>query len=185
MQLQGSAYDLEDGTLGDAAFDWSSSIDGVLGTGASLNTAELTTGHHVITLVATDSDGMSTQVQVPIDVVQEDTPEALNLDVAPFGLGLVTPFRGDPFQTSLTLNSSGDTELNWTASEDVPWLSLDTSTGQTPANLTLTIDPSQLTVGTFYGKITLTSATAGNSPIEVNITLQVTGRAVYLPLLPR
>jgi hypothetical protein len=61
--LQGTAYDLEDGTLGDAAFAWSSDLDGPLGTGASLSTAELTTGAHTITLQVTDSDGQTSQAQ--------------------------------------------------------------------------------------------------------------------------
>jgi hypothetical protein len=63
VSLVGSAYDLEDGVLDDPAFLWSSSIDGDLGTGANLTTAELTTGVHTITLKATDSNGMSSQVQ--------------------------------------------------------------------------------------------------------------------------
>ena len=66
--LQGAAYDLEDGTMADAAFAWSSSIDGGLGNGETLNTSELSTGSHVITLQVTDSDGMTGQVQRTIHV---------------------------------------------------------------------------------------------------------------------
>ncbi|MCC6187956.1 MAG: hypothetical protein IT318_02900 [Anaerolineales bacterium] len=68
VTLLATAYDLEDGTLGDAAFAWSSDRDGGLGTGAGLSTAELSTGQHVITLLVTDSDGMTTQVQRLLEV---------------------------------------------------------------------------------------------------------------------
>jgi hypothetical protein len=183
--LQGSAYDLEDGTLGDAAFEWSSSIDGVLGTGASLSTSELSTGSHVLTLKVTDSDGTSTTAQRSIAVTKEDTPEAVNLAVAPFGVGVVAGFGGPAVQQALTVRSSGDTEFAWTASESIPWLALDKTAGQSPSDLVLTIDPKNLPVGTYSGKISFSSGQAGNSPIEVTVTLQVTGRTVYLPLSRR
>jgi hypothetical protein len=184
VDLQGSAYDLEDGTLGDAAFQWSSDIDGVLGTGASLSTAELSTGTHVITLQATDSNGMSSQAQVTITVTQEGTPKPVNFDLTP-GVGLVAQI-GDPvIPYTLTVRSSGDTEFDWTASSDAPWLGLGASSGQTPSDLDLTIDPGHLSVGTHVGQITFSSAQAGNSPAVVTITLQITGKTLYFPLVTR
>jgi hypothetical protein len=183
--LQGSAYDLEDGSLGDAAFAWSSSIDGDLGTGASLSTSELSTGSHVITMLVTDSHGMSTQVQRSITVTPEDTAEASNLVLAPFGVSANAELGGAPVQEGLTVRSSSETEVDWTASEDIPWLSLSTGSGQSPADLVLTMDPSGLHPGTYSGKITFSSPQAGNSPAEVVVTLHVSGRALYLPLISR
>ena len=183
--LQGSAYDLEDGVLGDAAFEWSSSIDGVLGTGATLSTSELSTGTHVITLTATDSNGMTSQVTRTIVVTPEDTPLALNLDLAPFGVGQVVAFRAAPFQTTISIRSTGGTELSWSAAKNVPWLSLAATSGQTPTDLVVTIDPSQLPVGTHFGKVSFSSAQAGNSPFDVAISLQITGNAVFLPIIAK
>ena len=54
--LQGTAYDLEDGTLPDSAYRWKSDKDGDLGAGAS-NLVFLSPGPHIITLTVTDSDG--------------------------------------------------------------------------------------------------------------------------------
>lgn len=54
--LQGTAYDLEDGTLPDSAYRWRSNRDGDLGTGAT-NLVILSSGPHVLTLTVTDSDG--------------------------------------------------------------------------------------------------------------------------------
>ncbi len=56
VTLEGSAYDPEDNVLGDAQLQWTSSLQGALGTGAFLQTTDLITGTHVITLTATDSD---------------------------------------------------------------------------------------------------------------------------------
>ncbi len=183
--LQGSAYDLEDGTLGDPSFQWSSSIDGDLGTGASLSTAELSTGQHTITLTVTDSDLMSSQTQRTINITPENTPEAVNLEASPFTVGLVAGV-GDPAAPyTVTLRSSGETEIDWTASENIPWLSLGTNSGTTPSDLELTIDPSHLPVGTHTGTITITSGQAGNSPLDLIVTVQVTGHSIYLPLVTR
>ncbi len=57
VSLAGTATDPQDGTLGDAALSWSSSIDGALGTGSSLEVASPSVGVHTVTLTATDSDG--------------------------------------------------------------------------------------------------------------------------------
>lgn len=54
--LEGRAFDLEDGTLPDSGYRWTSNRDGDLGTDAT-NLVILSPGPHVITLTATDSDG--------------------------------------------------------------------------------------------------------------------------------
>lgn len=185
VALQGTAYDLEDGMLGDAAFVWESSIDGVLGSGASLNTAELTTGVHVLTLTATDSDGMTAQAQRTITISDEAAPEATNLELAPASVFVSAGFGGPAVPYPLTLRSSSETEINWTASEDLPWLSLDQSAGLTPSDLTLTFDPSGLRVGIYTGVVTFTSDQPGSSPIEMMVTMQVDGEVLYLPALSR
>jgi hypothetical protein len=137
----------------------------------------------VITLQVTDSHGMSSQATRSITIAEEDTPEALNLVLAPFAIGEVIPYGGAPVQQAFTLHSSGDTEMSWTATEAVPWLSLSAASGQTPSDLTLTINPAGLHVGLHYGKITFTSAQAGNSPIEMAVTLEVTGYGLKLPVI--
>jgi len=55
LLLQGYGYDLEDGALGGNDLSWTSSRDGDLGTG-SLALVTLSTGQHVVTLRAMDSD---------------------------------------------------------------------------------------------------------------------------------
>jgi hypothetical protein len=183
--LQGTAYDLEDGTLGDAAFHWSSNIDGDLGTGTTLSTSELTTGEHVITLTVTDSDGMSSQAQRMITIAEEDTPVTPSLDVSPFMVGLVVGF-GDPITPyTVTLRTTGGTELDWTASEDIPWLSLNATSGTTPSDLILTFDQSLLRVGINSGTVTISSGQAGLAPLELIVTVQMTGYSVKMPLIIR
>jgi parallel beta-helix repeat protein len=57
ITFQGSANDVEDGSLTGASLVWTSSIDGQIGTGESFTRNDLSIGTHTITLVATDSQG--------------------------------------------------------------------------------------------------------------------------------
>jgi len=66
--LLGRGVDLEDGELRGDALVWRSGRDGVLGTGNSLVTPDLSRGQHLITLSVTDADGMSRAASVTIHV---------------------------------------------------------------------------------------------------------------------
>jgi len=185
VALQGTAYDLEDGSLGDEAFQWTSSINGDLGTGASLSTAELSTGVHIISLTVTDSDAMFTEVTRTIEISPEDAAETLTLNAAPLTVGLVAGFGEAVEPFTVTLRTSGDTELGWGASENIPWLSLGATSGTTPTDLTLTFEPSLMHVGHNIGTIVITSNDAENSPINIPVSIYVTGEAIYLPSILR
>ena len=55
VTFAGSGTDPEDGTLGGASLQWTSSLDGVIGSGTSFNKANLSVGTHTITLTASDA----------------------------------------------------------------------------------------------------------------------------------
>ena len=59
IQFAGSATDPEDGSLAGTALVWSSNVDGVMGTGASITDSSLTAGTHTVTLTGVDSGGLS------------------------------------------------------------------------------------------------------------------------------
>lgn len=86
IRLAGSATDPQDGPLGAAALAWSSSIDGSLGTGSTLDLILPSTGVHTITLAATDSDGNTGDAAVSV-LVEE--LEFLDGTVADPQIGIV------------------------------------------------------------------------------------------------
>jgi hypothetical protein len=76
IALEATADDLQDGPLDGSSVQWSSSRDGLLGYGAVLNfeTDILSEGTHLITVTATDAEGLSTSVQLTIQVVRQSPP---------------------------------------------------------------------------------------------------------------
>ena len=70
LTLQGYGYDLEDGQLSGAALQWSSDVDGPLGSGDTLWDVDLSLGQHTLTLQVTDSQGHTVVAEVTITVME-------------------------------------------------------------------------------------------------------------------
>lgn len=72
ITFAGTAQDPEDGPLTGSALTWKSDLDGTLGSGEELQVAvdDMTGGSHVITLAATDSDGVTGSASVSVLVVR-------------------------------------------------------------------------------------------------------------------
>ena len=68
LTLEGTATDPQDGDLGAGALVWTSSIDGEIGTGATVSFEEPSVGVHTITLTATDADGNTGSAVVSVSV---------------------------------------------------------------------------------------------------------------------
>lgn len=87
LTFQGGAVDLEDGTLGDGAFTWVSSLDGLLGTGDSIALSTLAPGTHIVTLQARDAGGKIGSATVSLTV----TSSASGYGLLPVVSGLREP----------------------------------------------------------------------------------------------
>ncbi len=190
VTFQGSAYDPEDGQLSGSDLTWSSDVDGNLGTGTMTSTVNLSTGEHTITLRATDSGGQWTEVQHTITVVSGTEAEPNLLDVAPTSVGAVLKPDDTPAGRTLTLRNGGEGALNWTATKGsgAPWLQVSSTSGTSPSDLTLTLDPSGLAPGTYESHVTFISGVAANSPVTVPITMEVLDPypwTIHLPLVIR
>jgi hypothetical protein len=120
VEFTGSATDPQDGALLDAQLVWTSSIDGDLGTGPSVDVSAPSLGVHTVTLTATDSDGNTGSASVSISVAElafidgtvsspeigvvvNSTANALRL----FQVGDPTDFREIPLGASSAVTSTG------------------------------------------------------------------------------
>jgi hypothetical protein len=77
---------------------------------------------------------------------------------------------------------SNPPNLPFSFANSAPWLSAESSSGTTPATLTLRANPGDLAPGTYTGVITITAPGARNSPQSVRVTLVVTGTPTIISL---
>jgi hypothetical protein len=86
-----------------------------------------------------------------------------------------------PVATGLTLG--GTSPLAWTAAttQNAPWLGLSATSGTTPSTLTLTLDPTGLTPGTYRDTVVVTAAGALGSPDSTPVTFTITCTDAYEP----
>jgi hypothetical protein len=77
ISFSGSASDTEDGNLG-PSLQWTSSVNGPIGTGVAFSTSALSVGAHTITASVTDSDGLQATDSIAITVTP---PQAITLSV--------------------------------------------------------------------------------------------------------
>nr|NIP61106.1 PKD domain-containing protein [Gemmatimonadota bacterium]NIR81491.1 PKD domain-containing protein [Gemmatimonadota bacterium]NIT90338.1 PKD domain-containing protein [Gemmatimonadota bacterium]NIU34163.1 PKD domain-containing protein [Gemmatimonadota bacterium]NIU38314.1 PKD domain-containing protein [Gemmatimonadota bacterium] len=68
VTFKGTATDPEDGALTGASLEWTSDLDGALGTGSDVSSSTLSVGTHTITLTATDGDGATGSASVSLTV---------------------------------------------------------------------------------------------------------------------
>jgi parallel beta-helix repeat protein len=78
-----------------------------------------------------------------------------------------------PTTQSVTISNSGTGALDWSITDNVGWLSANPSSGTNSGTITVTIDPSGLSVGSYTGTVTISSTTATNSPQTVTVNLTI------------
>src|SRR4029077_12132585 len=114
ITLTGLAFDFEDGDL-TGGLRWTSSLDGLLGTGGSV-TARLSRGVHTITATSVDAAGHVASKQIAVEVIARPTVIiALPANNALFRFGdgvLFSGFASDPADGTLTPS------LTWTSNLD-------------------------------------------------------------------
>jgi hypothetical protein len=84
ITFTGSANDPSEGDLS-AGLTWSSSLDGVFGSGASFSYAGLSLGTHVITANVTDAEGATGSDQVTVVIDASGAPPIVSISSPPAG----------------------------------------------------------------------------------------------------
>jgi hypothetical protein len=77
-----------------------------------------------------------------------------------------------PASKTISVGSSGSA-LTYTVASSGSWLTA-TGGGSTPGNVTVSVNPANMTAGTYNGTVTISASGASNSPMKVPVTLIVT-----------
>jgi uncharacterized protein (TIGR03437 family) len=87
-----------------------------------------------------------------------------------------------PDGQALAISSNGSAALGFTAAASTysggNWLLVAPTTGTTPANLTISVNPAGLGTGMYSGNVTISSAGVSNSPQSISVTLAVSALPV-------
>ncbi len=103
VDFSGSGTDPEDGALTGAALVWTSSRDGLLGTGTGFSTSSLSVGTHTITLTAQDSQSAAGTATLSLTITPIPPPN--QPPIANFTWACAT---GVPHQCTFDAGSSSD-----------------------------------------------------------------------------
>ncbi|MEJ2710031.1 MAG: hypothetical protein P8074_20635 [Anaerolineales bacterium] len=122
------------------------------------------------------------------DVLQAASAQLIDFRVQPEFLTLMVD-PDEPASPFTPIELSGSHLLNWSASEDIPWLALSSDSGTVPASLSISIDTSSLSPGWQpEGKISF-SATVGEQVLfteELSVLTYYGPTArIYLPIIKR
>ncbi|MDQ1350160.1 MAG: hypothetical protein QG657_461 [Acidobacteriota bacterium] len=141
----------------------------------SVNTGGLAAGTYtgVITISSTNASNSPQTVNVTFTVTNPPVnPPEISINPAElyFSAVISGPVTG-PQQVRIE-NTGGDT-LNWSAASDSAWLSCTPTSGTGDSIISVSVDPSGLSVGSFTGTITISDPAASNSPQTVTVYLTV------------
>lgn len=164
--LTAYASDAVDGNL-DGAIVWTSSLDGMLGQGATLNSPPLSLGAHVITASVTDANGLTA-----LDTV------TINLGYLPPTLAITAPIEGDVIERGqlVTLAGEADDAIDGDLGDSIQWSSdRDGAIGIGRAVATATLSPGQHAITAAVTDSSNTSATA-----TVRISIEVRPPELYV-----
>jgi hypothetical protein len=103
-------------------------------------------------------------------------PTQPTIGVNPASLSFTATAGGsNPANQTINVTNTGAGTLNFTVSDNAPWLTVSPASGTAPATLTASVDITGLAAGTFNGTITISAAGATNTPVSVPVTLTVNG----------
>jgi hypothetical protein len=141
-----------------------------------INTSGLAAGTYngTVTVTATGASNSPQTTAVTLTVTSS-TP---SLTLSPTSLTYSYQIGGPtPAAQSVNVTSSGSA-LSYTVTQSANWLTTSPASGTTPGSISVGINTSGLTAGTYSGTVTVTASGASNSPRTVAVTLTVTNAAI-------
>jgi hypothetical protein len=141
-------------------------------------TAPTVTSNTTATLYAAAIDSFSGGTGTLQQAITVTAPVATPaIGVSPANLSFSFQTGGTtPAAQTIAVSSSG-TAFSYSIATSAAWLSATPSSGTTPGNVGVSVNPSGLAAGTYTGNVTITASGTSNSPLSVPVTLTVTAPA--------
>jgi hypothetical protein len=164
-------YDVDEGELSDGQITWSSSRDGALGNGSELVIENLSVGAHTVTLRADDGQGgvATDSIQVNVVASPEDLPKAADQLLVGPGEILLSPMQGLPTAILSVDKANLDNAVRWNASANAAWVMLSESSGETPADVVVSLNADGLPKGTHNATLTFTSPDLPGQSVQIAV----------------
>ena len=150
--------------------------------GTTATTGLFGTGSHTVEFVF-NLEGTMTEIGRASVTLQEGSPPPPP-PIAPPAIGAsptslsfnATKGGADPATQTLSISNTGGGTLNWTAVDNVPWLTLLTLLGQASGTgngvVTVSVATGIMAVGTYTGSITLSGTGAYSVTVPVTFTIK-------------
>ena len=144
-----------------------------------VNISGLSVGSYSGNMVIAASGASNTPQSIPV---------TLSITAAPtptIGLSATSlSFNGvqggsNPSAQALTISNSGAGTLNWSITENAPWLTPSILSGSGAGSVSLAVNTAGMSAGTYSTPVTIAATGATNTPQSVMVTLTVTA-----PLIP-
>ena len=122
-------------------------------------------------------------VTIPVNLTIEAAPVPPIIKTSPVTLSF-TAVQGDSNSSSqvISISNTGGGVFTWSASENVSWLAISSTSGTGNGSITATATTGTLIAGTYNALITVNAASA--TPVSIPVTFTVTAPAPTLTLSP-
>jgi phosphodiesterase/alkaline phosphatase D-like protein len=147
------------------------------------DTTAVTDGSHSIAAIAYDDNNNHVQDEITVSVSNTPIiPGEININRTNLNFGSIfqntttTAISTDNSTTTgaqtLLINNNGGGTLNWTINKNADWLSYSPTSGAGPGAVTVSVDPSGLTLGSHSATITVTDHnTSTYKALPVNLVI--------------
>ena len=135
-----------------------------------VNPAGLSPGNHTGRITVTPAAGTPVTLNVSLQV-RPPGRITVNRDVLQFTYRTGSAMPG---AQTVQVGATGS-PLGFTVSTTSSWIRITPTTGATPASVSIAVDPSALTPGSYAGSVTFASTGATPSRETISVTLSVTG----------
>lgn len=145
----------------------------------SVNPASLAANTYNAIITVTNAQAANSPLVIPVTLVVSNKP---SLAASPASLTFTATVGGsNPATQSINLTAGSTLAFSTTASPG--WLSISAGGSTAPATLVASVNTKGMTQGAYQGALTVTSAAAGNSPLSIPVTLNITVPLVTTPAI--